>query len=47
MNKYNIIAIDLAKNVFQVCKVSPQGKVLYNREISRAKLKQLLTKEKL
>ncbi|MBF4302593.1 IS110 family transposase, partial [Vibrio anguillarum] len=34
-------------NVFQVCKVSPQGKVLYNREISRAKLKQLLTKEKL
>ncbi|WP_413282711.1 IS110 family transposase [Vibrio sp. MA40-2] len=47
MNKYNIIAIDLAKNVFQVCKVSPQGKVLYNREVSRAKLKQLLIKEKL
>lgn len=46
MRKYSVIAIDLAKNVFQVCKVSPQGKILYNREISRAKLKQLLTTEK-
>lgn len=47
MQKYNVIAIDLAKNVFQVCKLSPQGKVIYNREISRTKLKELLIKEKL
>lgn len=47
MQKYNVIAIDLAKNVFQVCKLSLHGKVLYNREMSRSKLKELLMKEKL
>ena len=46
MKKFNVIAIDLAKNVFQACKVSPQGRVLYNREMSRTKLKELLIKEK-
>lgn len=46
MQKYNVIAIDLAKNVFQACKLGPQGKVIYNREISRSKLKELLIKEK-
>lgn len=46
MQKYNVIAIDLAKNVFQACKLGSQGKVIYNREISRSKLKELLIKEK-
>ncbi|MEZ9835550.1 IS110 family transposase, partial [Vibrio breoganii] len=42
----NLLAIDLAKNVFQVCKLCPNGKVIYNREVSRAKLKEILINEK-
>ena len=38
MQHYNVIAIDLAKSVFQVCVVSYQGKVLFNKTMSRAKL---------
>lgn len=30
MEKDNIIAIDLAKSVFQVC--SPRGQIIYNRK---------------
>lgn len=41
----NVIAIDLAKNLFQVCKTQSNGKVIYNKTISRAKLKELLIKE--
>ena len=36
----NVIAIDLAKNLFQVCKTDKSGKVIYNKAISRAKLKE-------
>ncbi|ANO33502.1 IS110 family transposase [Vibrio breoganii] len=46
MTKPNLLAIDLAKNVFQVCKLCPNGKVIYNREVSRAKLKEILINEK-
>ena len=42
----NVIAIDLAKNLFQVCKTDKNGQVIYNKAISRAKLKELLIKEK-
>jgi len=42
----NVIAIDLAKHVFQVCKASQDGTVIYNRTYSRQKLKELLVKEK-
>ena len=42
----NVIAIDLAKNLFQVCKTDKNGKVIYNQEFTRAKLKELLIKEK-
>jgi transposase len=45
MNNANVLAIDLAKNVFQVCKRCPQGKIIFNREVSRAQLKELLVKE--
>lgn len=45
MKDTNILAIDLAKNVFQVCKRDPKGKVIFNRELSRAKLKELLAKQ--
>jgi len=42
----NVIAIDLAKNLFQVCKTDKNGHVIYNKAITRAKLKELLIKEK-
>jgi len=45
MNHSNVIAIDLAKNVFQVCKTNYQGNVIFNRTCSRQKLKELLVKE--
>jgi transposase len=42
----SVIAIDLAKHVFQVCKASHDGALIYNRTCSRKKLKELLVKEK-
>lgn len=42
----NVIAIDLAKNVFQVCKLSPRGKIIWNKPVTRSKLIQLLVKER-
>lgn len=46
MNKYNVIAIDLAKNVFQICKTDHNGKIIYNREVTRQELKNILIQEK-
>jgi len=46
MIKRNLIAIDLAKDVFQVCRVSPSGKTLSNKPISRKRLKELLINSK-
>lgn len=46
MNHSTILAIDLAKNVFQICKMDRHGKVIFNKEVSRTKLIQILTKEK-
>jgi hypothetical protein len=34
----SIVGIDLAKNVFQVCALSVDGTIAWNRKISRAKL---------
>jgi len=47
MNQYNVIAIDLAKNLFQVCIMTPNGKIIFNKAMSRAKLKEWLPKQKL
>lgn len=46
MLRTNVIGIDLAKNVFQVCSISRQGELLSNKAISRQKLKELLAKAK-
>ena len=37
MNNINRIAIDLAKNVFQVCALNSHNKVLFNKKLSRQK----------
>ncbi len=42
MSKINILAIDLAKNSFQVCGVRSDGVVVFNRAVSRARLVRLL-----
>jgi transposase len=38
MTHCNTIAIDLAKNVFQVCVLNDNGTVAFNKKVSRAKL---------
>ncbi len=42
MKNSNVIGIDLAKNVLQVCKVSQHGELIVNKAISPGKLKELL-----
>lgn len=42
----NVIAIDLAKNVLQVCHISIHGEMLSNRPLSWQKMKEFLAKAK-
>jgi len=42
MSEISILAIDLAKNSFQVCGVRSDGVVVFNRAVSRGRLVQLL-----
>ena len=44
MKKSNLIGIDLAKTVLQVCKVSKHGELISNKAVSPSKLQQLLAK---
>ena len=46
MKKCNVIGFDLAKNVIQVCKISSDGELIYNKAVSPNKLRELLVKEK-
>ena len=38
MANFNVLAIDLAKNVFKVCKTTSRGKVIYNKSFTRKQL---------
>jgi transposase len=40
--KVTLIAVDLAKSIFQVCGVNQAGKLVFNRQVRRARLMQLL-----
>lgn len=44
MTKFNVISLDLAKNVIQVCRISKDGELISNKAMSPAKLKELLAK---
>jgi transposase len=44
MQNSNVIGIDLAKNVIQVCKIDKHGELISNKAISPSKLKALLAK---
>jgi transposase len=46
MTQCNVIAIDLAKDIFQVCIMTTNGKITFNKAMSRAKLKEWLVKQK-
>ncbi|MEH6825157.1 MAG: transposase, partial [Motiliproteus sp.] len=46
MAKSNTIGVDLAKNVIQVSIVSPSGKELQNKELTRIKFAEFLAKQK-
>lgn len=39
----NVIAIDLAKNVLQICYISVHGELLFNKAFSRQKAKSSLS----
>lgn len=42
MAKHNLIAVDLAKNVFQVCGVTRQQKVVFNKRLKRVELAEFM-----
>jgi transposase len=42
MLKSNIVGIDLAKNVLQICVISKDGELISNKTVSRQKLKEIL-----
>lgn len=42
MSKHNLLAIDLAKNVFQVCGMSQSNKVTFNKQLRRAELPEFM-----
>ena len=44
MNNSNLIGIDLAKNVIQVCNINKNGELISNKAISPKKLRELLAK---
>jgi transposase len=44
MKNSNVIGIDLAKDVIQVCKIDKHGELISNKAISPNKLKELLAK---
>ena len=46
MNNRNLIAVDLAKNIFQVCRVSKSGKTQSNKPVNRNRLKEILVNSK-
>ena len=47
MEQLNVIAIDLAKDIFQVCILTSNGKIIFNKAMSRVKLITWLPKQKL
>ncbi len=45
MDKHSLIAIDLAKNVFQVCIVNSNNRVLMNKSLNRTELSEFMLKQ--
>ncbi len=45
MNNINLIAIDLAKSVFQVCLLTEHNKVIKNSKLTRAKFIEFMVQQ--
>ncbi len=45
MNKHNVIAVDLAKRVFQICVLDKANKVISNKEIRATRFHQFLARQ--
>jgi len=45
MAKHNVISIDLAKTIFQVCGMNKQHKMVFNKPLSRTKLPQFMAQQ--
>ena len=45
MIKHSLIAIDLAKNVFQVCGMTKQRKIVFNKQLKRKDLPPFMAKQ--
>ena len=45
MNNHSLIAVDLAKDVFQVCAVNTNNKVVHNQRLCRAKLSEYIARQ--
>ena len=45
MNNHNLIAIDLAKNIFQVCIINLSNHVLMNKSFNRSSLIKFIVKQ--
>lgn len=45
MAKHNLISIDLAKNVFQVCGMTPHNHIVFNTSLRRPKLLEFMTQQ--
>ena len=46
MNNIRLMAIDLAKNIFQVCALDKNDKVLFNKRLTRSKLIEFMSQQK-
>ncbi len=45
MSKHKLIAIDLAKNVFQVCALNQKHKIVFNKSVKRGQLVDFIVKQ--
>jgi transposase len=46
MYHHNVIALDLAKRVIQINKVTPPGEILFNKAVSLNKAKEIIANTK-
>mgnify|MGYP002811172198 CR=1 FL=1 len=46
MYHHNVIALDLAKRVIQISKVTPPGEILFNKAVSPNKAKEIIANTK-
>ena len=45
MNNVTTIGIDLAKNIFQICGVNKQGKLMFNKRMGRKKMRVFIAQQ--